>query len=347
MLNIIPRCQVKNVKLVFDCCNKIKCQCNEVSIIQRSIRKFMDTIKILNSITYNKVSMNYKSINSFSQSSKNNNDTNNKMRENIVGAIINNSIPENYFTLSRRWKQIRNSITIYLHDLIKRDEPITSVKLLHCGGRRFNYDFTIIMNEILSFNIELKFNVETVEDTPQFVSPMKPSRYMSSSYEEYFYDNYLHRLSELSGFSIPERNQYLKEIHTNVPECMKEYQELYYKGCKQSSKYTGNETDIEFYEMAKKIDNESRSSFIENNDLNIELLSSYLYDTQKEKIYMLYKDNQFKTERVNMEDYKLVSYEKYPKKYLFIATSVSGKKIKILLRWKNGNGIAYPAFQIS
>jgi len=30
----------------------------------------------------------------------------------------------------------------------------------------------------------------------------------------------------------------------------------------------------------------------------------------------------------------------------YVATSKSGNKIKILLRWKNGNGIAFPAFQI-
>jgi hypothetical protein len=30
----------------------------------------------------------------------------------------------------------------------------------------------------------------------------------------------------------------------------------------------------------------------------------------------------------------------------YVATSESGSKIKILLRWKNGNGIAFPAFQI-
>lgn len=338
---------LKNITLIFECCERNKCICNEMSIIQRSVKKYSDKFKMLNGFTYNKVPMNYKSISAFDLSVKNKNDTNNKMRENIIGAIINESVPEKYFTISRRWKYIKDSIMSYLRDLIENGQPITSIKLEHCGGRRFNYDFTITINQILSFNIELKYNTDTVEDAPQFVSPMKPSKYMSSSYEEYFYDNYLPLLSELSGFPLPDRNQYLKEIHNNIPVCMKKYQELYYKGCKQSSKYTENEKHIEFYEKAKDIDNESRRSFIENNDLNIELLSSYLRDTQKGKIYMLYKNNSFKKEKINIEDYDLLSYEKLPNKYMYLATSVSGKKIKILLRWKNGNGIAYPAFQIS
>jgi hypothetical protein len=68
-------------------------------------------------------------------------------------------------------------------------------------------------------------------------------------------------------------------------------------------------------------------------------------DTQKNKCYMMYKDNVFYKETVNMDEYELISYEK--QKNMFIATSKTGKKIKILLRWKNGNGIAFPAFQIS
>lgn len=338
---------LKNVKLIFDCCNNVNCICSQSLIIHRNIKTYSDKFKTLNGVMYNNVNMNYKSINSFSPSIKNKNDTNNKMRESVIGAIVNNSIPENYFKISQRWKQMRISINKYIHCLVNDSEPIKCVKLVHCGGRRFNYDFTITINETMLFNIELKYNASTVEDTPQFVSPMKPSQYMSSSYEEYFYDNYLPQLSELSGFLLPEKRQYLKQIHSNSPECMKEYQELYYKGCKQSSKYTGNETDIHFYEEAKKIDNDSRKTFIENNDLNVELLSSYLQETQQGKIYMLYKDNQFNLERVNMGDYILISYEKHPNKYMYIATSLSGKKIKILLRWKNGNGIAYPAFQIS
>ena len=300
--------------------------------------------------------MSYKSINAFCRSSKNNNDTNNKVRENIIGAIINNSVPENYFIVSNRWKHMKDSINNYVDSLVKIQDheqlekspiEIKNIKLSHCGGRRFNYDFIIIINDTLKFNIELKYNSSTVDETPQFVSPMKPSQYMSSSYEEYFYNNYLPCLSELSGFSIPDQKQYYKEIYTNNPPCMKNYQDLYYKGCKQSSKYTGEPEHIKFYEYSKKIDNESRRTFIENNDLNIELLSSYLQNTQNGKIYMLYKDNGFKLERVNMDDYKLINYKKQPKKYMYIATSLSGKKIKILLRWKNGNGIAYPAFQIS
>jgi len=40
-----------------------------------------------------------------------------------------------------------------------------------------------------------------------------------------------------------------------------------------------------------------------------------------------------------------LSYKKM--KNYYECKTESGYKLKVLLRWKNGNGIAYPAFQIS
>lgn len=62
---------------------------------------------------------------------------------------------------------------------------------------------------------------------------------------------------------------------------------------------------------------------------------------------MLYKNNNIYLQCINIMEYEIVSYVKKPNKSLYIATTKTGKKIKILLRWKNGNGIAFPAFQIS
>jgi hypothetical protein len=92
---------------------------------------------------------------------------------------------------------------------------------------------------------------------------------------------------------------------------------------------------------------ESIHRFIEYSDLDINKLSAYLISSQNEKYYMLYKDNDFHVGIADMNNYKLVSCEKYPEKSYYLAISLSGKKIRILLRWKNGNGIAFPSFQIS
>jgi hypothetical protein len=99
--------------------------------------------------------------------------------------------------------------------------------------------------------------------------------------------------------------------------------------------------------LSKQLSKESIQKFIEETELNTELLSQYLYDTQKGKIYMLYSNERFALQIVDMNDYVIESVVKNPEKSRYECTTKNGKQINILLRWKNGNGIAFPAFQIS
>ena len=79
--------------------------------------------------------------------------------------------------------------------------------------------------------------------------------------------------------------------------------------------------------------------------MDIKKLSSYLKETQENKIYMLYYKNRIYKETIDISNFEIISYEKY--KNYFIGITKTGIKIKILLRWKNGNLIAFPAFQLS
>jgi len=197
--------------------------------------------------------------------------------------------------------------------------------------------------------LEFKFNASSIDEAPQFVSPMKPSQYMSASYEKFYYDNYLEQLATFMELPMPKQDEYITQIHNNKPKCMKLFQDLYYRGCKKSSKFTNNLKDIECYKYAKNLSNKSISSFINSTELNIEMVSKYLYNTQKDKIYMLYSltEKKFIIQKIDLDDYNIVSVKKNPEKYRYECITKTGKKINILLRWKNGNGIAFPAFQIS
>ena len=298
--------------------------------------------------TYNKEQITIESITAFDLSAKGLNDKNNKTRENIIGSIINDKVPIEYYDIPR-WLQLKNSILHYLIDL--DFQPFDRIECKHKGGRKFNFDFNIIFYseglEPRIYNIELKFNASAIDDAPQFVSPMKPSQYLSASYEDYYYTNYMNKLAETANLSIPSKEVYMAQIHTNKPKCVKDFQELYYQGCQASSKFTNNETHIKFYEQAKQLSNESISSFIAQTDLNIVLLSEYLQESQKGKIYMLYSDGNFTKQSADLKDYVISSVVKNPQKFRYECLSANGKKINVLLRWKNGNGIAFPAFQIS
>jgi hypothetical protein len=95
-----------------------------------------------------------------------------------------------------------------------RVKPYVKVECIHRGGRKYNYDFTFIFYDEdgtqETFNIELKFNVSVLDNAPQFVSPMNPSQYLNSCYEEFYYDNYMERLSVEAGLPIPSKEEYLK-----------------------------------------------------------------------------------------------------------------------------------------
>ena len=288
-------------------------------------------------------------INSFYEKDRSKNDSNNKKREHIIACVINEEIPEEYYKRSIRWSNLKKEIDLYIKKLCKIT-GITSVYTIECvpkAGRRHHYDFNLIINGSQEFALEFKFNASSVDDTPQFVSPMKPSQYLESSYEEYYYDNYFIDLVNEYKLPLPTKEEYLKHIHSPSPICVKEHQQKYYGGCKKSSKYTGEEDDIKFYEASKKASQESITSFISKCGLDKDKLTKYLLDTQKNKFYMLYKDGKFNLETINQDDYIITTFTKEPEKSRYIAKTKSDKKLNILLRWKNGNGIAYPSFQIS
>ena len=303
------------------------------------------------------------------------NDKNNKMREAIIGAIINNRVPPTYY-LTERWRNLKQAVVGFLqtccssstHDTgaVAAVAAYSHVECIPAAGRGHNYDFTIVFTNSegvsTTHHVEFKFNAAKVSDTPQFVSPMKPSQYLSGSYEEYFYDKYMPTIASMAGGSsdstttttLPDRTEWLKQIHNNAPACVKHLQAKYYAGCAVSSQFTNDANDIAFYEMCKKLSSDSIREFITHHDLDIVRLSDYLRESQDGKTYMLFQPATataaapvITLQRVNPADYTIVSCIKNPEKSRYECATQSGKKINVLLRWKNGNGIAFPAFQIS
>ena len=293
------------------------------------------------------------------------NDKNNKMRETIIGAIINDCVPAAYYR-TERWRALKTAVDGFLHECA--GDRYSRAECIHAAGRGHNYDFTVqffthdntgvtTTTTTTTTNVEFKFNAAKVSDAPQFVSPMKPSQYLSASYEEYFYDKYLMIISAAGASSaIPNRADWLKQIHNNAPVCVKELQDKYYAGCANSSQFTNAADDIAFYELCKKVSTESIRAFISEHDLDIVKLAQYLRDSQDGKTYMLFQPASAASagsgpvitlQRVDPADYNIVSCVKNPAKSRYECETQSGKKINVLLRWKNGNGIAFPAFQIS
>ena len=282
-------------------------------------------------------------------STRNKNDDSNKIREATLEAIINKQIPEKYYK-DESWKNLRNA----LRSCIKTNyKDLTLLSCKHKGGRKYNYDFTFtfenpITHTKIEEKIEFKFNASRIYDCPQFSSPSKPSTFLTLNFEEYWYDTFLPKICENTEFNVPNKENYVKEINNNEPKCMTDFQTLYYKGCKRSSKFEpSNKKAINFYNKCKKISKQGIREFMKETSLKPDSLTTYLHDSQKEKKYLLYKDETFKMETHNQDMFSLINDSITKNQNSFFAKTKSGHSLKILLRWKNGEGIAFPAFQIN
>ena len=307
----------------------------------------------LPNVKHNKLTLSYTDIKQFDGSIREENDTANKIRESIIGALVNKVIPDSYFADDSRWSALRDAVTAYLTHLKEANglPSHTEFTVKHKGGRRFNYDFALVTKgegvEKKEYKIEFKFNAKEIIDAPQFVSPMKPSQYLSASYEEHYYDKYLTPLCAKHDLKVPEKATYLEKIHSNAPKCISHIKDCYSKGNKAHKKYTGEANHIQIYEDFKKVSKESITDFVAAAQLDSDKLSQYMTQSQEGKVYMLYHGGTLRYAIHNPEQFKLTQVVSDPEGSRYVAKTAADRIISILLRWKNGNGVAYPAFQIS
>lgn len=304
-----------------------------MNMFNKKLRQYMNTLISLRSIPYESIFITYRSIYYLDKSSKEENDTYNKSREYIIGAIINNVIDEHYYIYSRRWKKLRQQIQSYINILCDKHHIINYKKIecIHKAGRGNHYDFKLCIDD-REFHIEFKYNSSIVNDAPQFVSPMKPSQYLNMEFEPWFYDNYLIQIANYGNLIMPDRDKYLKTIHSNKVECMNKFKDKY-------------DTNSLFKKYCQDIDKQSIRDFIQMTHIDMNNLSDYLLEGQKNKVYMCYKENKFHYDTIDESMYKIKCLDKKENtNYIYI--TYNGSKLEIKLRFKNGCGLQFPAFQI-
>ena len=280
-----------------------------------------------------------------------NHDANDK-REAIIVMMLNERVPQEFIEYDPRWGLYSTRVRDCVDERIKSEGValINHVEFTRAGGRGKHHDIELIGDGKVLLKIEFKNGANEVLDTPQFVSPMNPSQYMTISFEIFWYHNFLPKIVEGTGLTVPEKDIYMKQIHSNQPtdECMRAIQIMYYKGCPRSSQYSGLPEHEALYKKCNDLSKYAITKFLERDDVALlhDALSAYFVNTQ-EKVYLLYKDGEFRSQRINPNEFVIDTYVKDPAKFRFIVRTKTGKKLYILLRWKNGNGVAFPAFQIS
>ena len=324
-------------------------------IINRWINIYSCRLHNLHTVINKKpsITINYHDINYFSKgyvsNTRSNNDKNNKIRECIIKLLINDEIPSTYY-LSRRWKNLATEIRSFIDRLSPNNYSNGGVTCQIEGGRGHHSDFTMsfILNngDRSSKRVEFKFGVNKLDRCPQWVSPTKPSQYLSNDFELDYYEKVLPKICNHLQIDVPEQQEYLKQVHGDKPKCLQLLQDAYYKGSKGSSRCTNQAPDIEFYQLCCQLSKQHITNFIQNTTLDMDQLNNHIKMTQVDKHYMLYDGKQFHLEIRDPESYNIISWEKNANKHRYDCHTQDGTRLSILLRWKNGNGIAFPAFQI-
>lgn len=262
---------------------------------------------------------------------KKDNDGKNRIREQIIYDILNNNINDDWYQ-NNKWNTIRTGL---LRSLIETESDNYKIELK--GGRNYNYDFIIKYNENEIRKIEFKYNCSSIDKYPQFLSISSNNFIEDEGYASYFYDNYLNKIGLLINISIPSKSDYLKYIHSNNYNTLSIFKE-----------FKEQEKNSKFKEEKKRIVSESISKYLNTKiKLNINEINKYFKEKEKNKYYLLYKNEKFKIDYIKDEELEVVEMKEIKNNNTLILTTKSSSYISMLLRWKNHLGVLYPAWQIS
>jgi hypothetical protein len=289
----------------------------------------------------------------YSISSKSDNDLTNRLRENILECILNIRMnAEDHFTdptYGEKWVDVRDKFRTSLEKLCQ--EKFTRIDLCKKAGRMYNYDFDVkFINEtdncktIVQKNcIEFKYNCTSISNLPQILQLTEVSNKFitTTSYAEFYYLNYLDEYincdEDLISFEKPSLNDYLREIiksdihYCKIPLIVK-----------MKQNYEKNQE--------KKFDivNKSIKTYLETNieNFDMKLLSEKLEYSQKNKVFVLWGNNDFVVEKIDETSVNITSVTGIVNDNTIVVES-DKYKYKLLLRWKNGKGILNTAWQIS
>lgn len=265
------------------------------------------------------------------------NDANNRLREDVL--VMLQHPPEDYFlddefgqdwvTMSSKWTSFLKTLTSVDHDEIEV-KKIANLK---------SYDLEIQYkkeNQVVhSVMGEFKHNTKSISKLPQYYSAPEKKGYIPVRYSEFFYDNYLDKICEVTNIQKIEKDVYMKHISQPNYSAHPFFQSL-----KESEKTHYKEKQIYV--------RQSIQDYLEKyaNDFSLEMFAKDISSQQK-KTFLLWNCKDFYADTILSEELQLERIEKIQNKNTIVISSKAGTNHKLLLRWRNHLGVLYPAWQIS
>jgi hypothetical protein len=269
------------------------------------------------------------------------NGTNNKTREHMVVALLNND-PN---TLVPAADHLRQQIAIYISKFKEHYEinPDSSVTAILRGGSNNHHDIDLTVGS-KTFKVEFKHGVSVVKDLPQLYQvSVKVNYHHGESYARFFYRGFLKRVCWLYGVkeSISEE-EYIRKVHT-FGKAVSSHPFF------SSLIACGKKATIRMNNAVTQIIHKSMSDWLESikGTLDIPAINTALYKKQSEKVYMLSNDNQFYMDTITTDTLTITTVKDIHAggKAIMFNTKVSGTTIEMRLTWRNTLGILNPAWQ--
>jgi len=284
----------------------------------------------------------------YKSSKKCDNDIVNKIREKIIETIHN--IPEEYFTdesWGGKWTDIKNKLSssiklLYFKQSGEEMNDQITYNIISKGGRGNNYDFEIKYSDEVIAKLEFKYGKDLFKYT-QFLSLYWNNiDLVDKNYIKYWYDNYLKPY--LNSLDIESNNIIdFEEYNNNIYDT--NYTHELFNKIKSEIKNTNTSTS-EYNKIHKKSIKEFINNIINKELINTSNLQNRL-NGQKNKIFLFCHQGNFTLEKIKEHMDIDINKDIKTTHNNIIFTTTSNKKIKCLLRWKNGNGCVGPAWQIS
>lgn len=269
--------------------------------------------------------------------SRGTNDTNNKIREDLLLMLIHP--PEDYLmdnTYGNQWQIMATKWKEFLYTLCDKEFDDIFIKKI-ANRKRFDLEINYLKNKEIVHQVlgEFKHNCKTISKLPQYYSPAENKRYISESYANYFYDNYLDEICKLTNMPKLDKESYLKHVYQHNYSVNDFFVKL-------------KESENTYYKEKRKIVHESIKTYLSTygNQLSIKSLEDDI-TSQQTKTFILWDCNQFYSEKIQPNELEIERIEKIKNNNTIVLLSKAGSRHNMLLRWRNHLGVLYPAWQIS
>jgi hypothetical protein len=284
------------------------------------------------------------------------NDSNNKKREEILLQLFNTGLPEFEADPQRgaAWKKLNIDFHTIISQIGARydlpaDSPATITKKAGRGQHKdFVIQFTDSAGDEIEVSMEFKFNAKCITDLPEFLNTPADKKIVDNFYASYYYKNYVPQLHALYKISepMPSEEEYVKHIHKNTPS-IKWLKALDAADRLDSPNRKNKKADGPLKKQLDSLAKQSITEYLESVNVNLDAVTAEFQQTQEGKNFVCYKEGKFYLDFFQPNE--LSASRCLPVKNgntIVIESRVPTTQHHLLLRWKNHNGILFPAWQI-